>query len=72
MNKGGVELAGVIFITFVISILCLIGMTNYFMLSQKARVYPPKKVLLKKAGLLGVAGITLLVVGILLYSMGAK
>lgn len=65
-------MSGVIFITFVISILCFIGMTNYFILSQKARVYPPKKVLLKKAGLLGVGGIILLVVGLLLYNMGTK
>lgn len=62
-----IALSGVIFGIFVVSLLLFIGMGNYLLLSQKAGVYPPKRILIKKAGVLGAGGAIFLIVGLLFF-----
>ncbi|WP_235848596.1 hypothetical protein [Litchfieldia alkalitelluris] len=55
-----------IFGLFVISLLLFLGAFNYFLLSQKAGVYPPKQTLRRKAmGFVAIGGGVLLLTFIL-------
>jgi len=67
INKGGSVLLGVIFGLFVISLLLFLGAINYFFLSQKTGVYPPKKVLQQKAIAFGSVGSVVLGITIFIY-----
>jgi hypothetical protein len=60
-------LTGVILGLFVISLLLFLGAINYFLVSQKAGVYPPRKVLVKKALSFGALGGVILLIAIILF-----
>ncbi|MCA1030884.1 hypothetical protein LCL95_07620 [Bacillus timonensis] len=60
-------MAGVIFGLLVVSLLLFFGMINFFLLSQRAGVYPPKRVLIQKAMTLGAGGAFCLLITFILY-----
>lgn len=58
------KVAGIAFILFILSSLLLFGGGNYFLASQRAGAYPPKRVLQQKAMAVGGAGAVLFLLAI--------
>lgn len=58
---------GVIFGVFALSAVLFFGMFHYLMSSRKPGIYPPKHLLRKRAGGMGVVGAAFFIIGIILY-----
>jgi hypothetical protein len=54
-RRGGV-VDGIIFGLFALSIILFFGMAHYLLSLKKTGVYPPKNILKKRAGVLGIGG----------------
>ncbi|PLR89960.1 hypothetical protein [Bacillus sp. T33-2] len=57
-------------IIFGVSILLFIGSINFFLASRKPGIYPPKKLLKKRAGVFAIGGAVLFLAGLLFSLLG--
>ncbi len=58
---------GIIFGFFALSGVLFLGMIHYFLATHKPGMYPPKKVLRKRAGVLASSGAFCLILGVLFW-----